>query len=604
MARRAASIASFFGLALAGATLAAACGPSPENPGDPCDPDDGCPNGLICAAGGEDNICYIPAGTACAGTGTDYCRAPSHCVDKVCQVPTGGPCVSGGPDVCEGDSVCGMSNVCEIPPGGACDPATMPDLCLDANVCGKTLDGMGICGTAEGGECDPTKPLCAGGLVCAERQSGKHTCERPMLVEGMVFDAQSKAGITGAHVIALDDHAVAITNIAVSDATGNYVLDVPILRDDTGAPVKDYLFTLRGSAHDYETFPGGLRTALPNSSNDAMKMEQGYVIKTAITDIALLGVPDAEKGRATISGTVLAAERSAGVLVVAEGMDGTGVSAISDKAGAYTIFNVPDGATKVNGYASGLQLDPKDVTVAKMDVAGVDLSPSAAALGSISGNVNIVNAPGGSLTSVVLVVASTFDDTFVRGDVPRGLRAPLFGAPSISGAFTIPDVPAGKYVVLAAFENDGLVRDPDPNISGTQIVTVDMPTPGMAVSLPTSFKVTEALPVVGPGKDDPEAVTTAPMLAWGDDSSEDFYTVVVYDAYGDLVWCLSDLMPMCDGPNVPKVSGGGNVSVPYGGPLEKGMYYQFRATSWRAPGGMPGPISTTEDLRGVFFVAP
>ena len=43
-------------------------------------------------------------------------------------------------------------------------------------------------------------------------------------------------------------------------------------------------------------------------------------------------------------------------------------------------------------------------------------------------------------------------------------------------------------------------------------------------------------------------------------------------------------------------------AVPYGGPMEPGMYYQFRATSWRTPGGMPGPISTTEDLRGVFYV--
>jgi hypothetical protein len=33
-----------------------------------------------------------------------------------------------------------------------------------------------------------------------------------------------------------------------------------------------------------------------------------------------------------------------------------------------------------------------------------------------------------------------------------------------------------------------------------------------------------------------------------------------------------------------------------------GMYYQFRATSWRMPGGTAGPISNTEDLRGVFYV--
>jgi hypothetical protein len=119
--------------------------------------------------------------------------------------------------------------------------------------------------------------------------------------------------------------------------------------------------------------------------------------------------------------------------------------------------------------------------------------------------------------------------------------------------------------------------------------------------LPTSFKITGALPLIGPGAERPDPVTTAPTLEWGDDSSEDFYTVVVYNAYGDLVWCLSDLMT-CDGPSIPAVSGSATVSVPYSGPLDPGMYYQFRATAWRSPGGTPGPISNTEDLRGVFYV--
>jgi hypothetical protein len=54
---------------------------------------------------------------------------------------------------------------------------------------------------------------------------------------------------------------------------------------------------------------------------------------------------------------------------------------------------------------------------------------------------------------------------------------------------------------------------------------------------------------------------------------------------------------------VASPSGGSTVSVDYGGPLEPGMYYQFRATSWRQAGNNPpGPISNTEDLRGVFYV--
>jgi hypothetical protein len=195
---------------------------------------------------------------------------------------------------------------------------------------------------------------------------------------------------------------------------------------------------------------------------------------------------------------------------------------------------------------------------------------------------------------VILVVEDTFDATFVRGDVPRGLRSPKSGQPNVTGGFTIADVPDGRYVVLAAFENDSLVRDPDTNIAGTDLVRITVS--GSDVSLSESFKVTEALAMIAPGAEMPEAVSTAPALIWADDSSEDWYDVIVYDAFGDEVWRRD---------KVPSGKGSANVTVPYGGPLDAGMYYQFRVTSWRAPGGKnPAPISATEDLRGVFFVKP
>jgi len=91
-------------------------------------------------------------------------------------------------------------------------------------------------------------------------------------------------------------------------------------------------------------------------------------------------------------------------------------------------------------------------------------------------------------------------------------------------------------------------------------------------------------------------VTESPTLVFEDDSSEDYYQVVVYDAVGDIVWDVS---------NIPGGSGGGAVEVPYAGdPLEPGMYYQFRATSIRDKNGTITPISRTEDLRGLFVYAP
>lgn len=587
-------------IALALPLAATGCGPDPEKAGDECDPDDGCPDGLVCAPGGEDSICYTPPGAICDKATPDYCLDDATCSDAgTCLIPLGGRC--GGAEVhCATDTVCGAEKICQIPPGGACDPAG-PDQCLDDHVCGAALEGDGVCGIAEGGECDATDPLCAGGLVCAEMVAGGFACYPPVLVRGMVFDSGTTTGVEAAHVLALDDHATAITDVAITDVAGDYLLDVPVQRDEDGSPNPEVIFTLRASARDYQTFPGGLRTALPIKASEAVAGEKGWTIETTLTDIALIKLPADQLGRPSISGEVLADDESGGVLVVAEDAAGVGFTAISDRAGSYTIFNVPDGSYEVNGYAAGVQLDPASASVSGADLEGIDLARGTAALGTITGSVNIVNAPGGSLTSVVLVVESTFSDTFVRGEVPRGLRTPRSGPPDVTGAFSIAGVPAGRYVVLAAFENDLLVRDPDPNIAGTQIVTVAMPSPGEDVALTDSFKITEALPLIGPGADDPELVMAAPMLRWGDDSSEDFYTVVVYNAYGDLVWCLSD-DPTCDGPSIPGVSGSNDVSVEYGGPLEPGMYYQFRATSWRSPGGEPGPISATEDLRGVFYL--
>jgi hypothetical protein len=338
-----------------------------------------------------------------------------------------------------------------------------------------------------------------------------------------------------------------------------------------------------------------------------MASAAGWVVQTAITDIALVALPADQQGLGSIAGSVDAGDASGGVLVVAEDGAGKGVSDISDIDGSYVIFNVPDGSYTVSGYAAFLQLEPAPADVAGAALTGVNLVQVDEATGSFTGDVNIVNAPGGSATSVVLVVQSTFqrnaDDTFIRGEVPRGLRTPLTGPADVTGAFTIEGVPAGTYVALAAFENDNLVRDPDFCQAGTDIVTDQiMPRPGTDSAISQQFKVTEALATVGPGVEEPEAVAGNVTLEWADDAGESYYTVSVFNALGDLVWCQSDADVngfACQGPNVPGVSGSNSVSVPYDGPLDPGMYYQFRATSWS---NNDCPISQTEDLRGVFYV--
>jgi len=529
------------------AFAATACGADPEKAGDECDPDDGCPNDMVCADSGGDDICQIKAGESCDLGAKDYC--------------------------------------------------------LNEAVCANNGDGKGACGTPEGAACDPNSTVCAGNMTCAEHEGGETMCRLPVNIKGMVFDAQTAAGIKAAQIVALDDRSTAITDVAESDAAGNYTLDVPVPRLADGTPIDSYIVTLRASARDYQTFPGGIRTALPIRSSDVQQESTEWLIKSALTDIALIGLPQDQRGRASISGTVKAGDpQSAGVLVVAESATPTAgevrPAGVSDRGGVYTVFNVPDGPVKVKGYAADVQLTPVDTTVAGADVKNVDLLQSDAALGEIAGSVAIVNAFGGAVTSVVLVPTSTFNETFARGEVPRGLRTPLTGPPNVSGAWTITGVPDGTYKVLAAFENDQLVRDPDLNIAGTQIVEVTMLAPGTHMDVATSFKVTEALDVVGPGAEAAQEVTAPVTLEWADDSSEDKFEVVVFNALGDMVWCHADSVTCpAGGGALPSVSGSPTVTVTYDGPLDPGMYYQFRATSWRGT----SPISSTEDLRGVFF---
>jgi hypothetical protein len=531
-------------LALALTALAMGCrGCGPGDAGEQCNPDnsDSCVEGLVCADDGDGgNVCLIPRGAECTpDDDEDFCQGDSECVEV------------------DDDEIDGR---CLVSAGGACE----------------------------------ADEECAPGLVCAETTSDEDQCWAEVLIRGQVFDSETDEGIEGAHVIALNDESSAVSDIAISGEGGTYDLPVPVVRDADGKPT-DELFTLRASAQDYQTFPGGIRTALPLDASTAAQEEgegdkEGpWVIENTITRIALIALPDDQQGRPSIAGEVVSDTREAGVLVVAE-TGGAGYSAVSDVSGAFTIFNVPDGSFEVKGYAAGVQLNPENVDVAGEDVTGVELTEAEEGTVTVTGQINPVE--GAPATTVVLVVESTFDETFARGEVPSGLRAPKTGPPSITGEWTIEGVPAGNYVVLAAFENDDAVRDPDQSIAGTDTVTITVPAGGETFTVQESFKVTEALDVISPGANEPEGLASAPTLRWQDDSSEKYYEVRVFNAFGEEVW--NDLM-------VPEVSGGSEVSIQYGGPFEDGMYYQFRATSFRTPGGMATPISTTEDLRGVFF---
>lgn len=520
------------------------------------------------------------------------CGGSSSGVGATCDLDDDSSCSAGlqCSETADGGAVCALA------PGADCSPtgAEQRGDCAEDAVCAVPAgadDEQTICLSTEGGRCDPDEPYCEAALTCAETTDGDHRCFAPVVMIGDVTDTSTADEISAAHVIALDEEGSAVTDVAVTGADGTYELEVPVVRDEDGAPV-DTTFTLQGSAQGYQPFPQGVRVALPISTEEAELVEERYVIENALTAIGLISLPEAQ--RFTVAGQVtgLTMESNVGgALVVASGEAGT-FSAVTDLSGAFTLFNMLDGDYTITVYASGLQVETTNVTVEGEDVADVVLTQLEEETTTVTGSVQIVE--GGGATSVILVVEDTFDPLVARGEVPRGLRAPRSGPPSITGEFTIEGVPQGRYVVLAAYENDNLVRDPDMNIAGTDIVHITVDGESATFDISDSFKVTQALATVSPGVDGPEAVTEAPLLQWGDDSSEDWYDVRVFDAFGEEVWTALE---------VPSVSGGDVASVQYEGPLEPGMYYQFRVTSWRQPGGGDAsPIATTEDLRGVFFL--
>ncbi|HKO49190.1 MAG TPA: hypothetical protein VJV79_15765, partial [Polyangiaceae bacterium] len=386
-------------------------------------------------------------------------------------------------------------------------------------------------------------------------------------------DALDATAISGAHVLARDANGVSISSVAVTDAGGAYALVVPAMRNADGTIADgDNGVTLRADGAGFQTFPSGARIALPVDLGSASGSTPS--VENATTRIQLIPINAA--GLGTISGLVKS-EHPAGTLVLAGGATG-----LADRDGSYTIFNVPAGDVEVFGYAPGVNLQGESAKVSSGQITPhVDLERVSEATAVISGSVQIVNAPGGSTTSVILVLEDTFREDTARGEAPPGLRASL-----VSGAFSIPNVPDGRYVVLAAFENDSLVRDPDTSIGGTEIVHVQVS--GQSIAVSEGFKVTEALAVNSPGAEGSEVVSGTPTFSWADDSSEDSYSLVVFDALGARVWEQEGIV----GPKGSKP-----VTVSYAGPaLKSGMVYQFRATSIKDG----TPISQTEDLKGVF----
>lgn len=460
------------------------------------------------------------------------------------------------------------------------------------------------CGTSGSkNTCDPAAATaCSGGLVCEQVSGGAPGCFAPLLIRGTVSDASNGAGLNGARVVALDPGAAPLSTVAVSAnggspaADGHYQLTVRATRDATGAPLHAST-TLRADAQGYQTFPSGVRVALPIDLSSATYDggTKTWGIAGPLTNVKLLAISG---GTAWIHGSVARPPSGAGVLVVAEPAPGgagpqTGHTGVADDGGNYAIFNLAPGTPYVvTAYTAGSNYVP--VTTASLlagDNAVAGLALATVSTASVDGGL-IFNNGANTAIQVTLVVQSTYVPNLDRGESPPGLTVN-----ASASAYAFAGVPDGKYVVLAAFGLDGDVRD----VSGVgntaaPVVTVQG---GVVQGTSPSFKIIPAvdlLTIDGTAVSaTPVKVTTAtPAFAWKKgsvDSSALTYRVEVFDAYGNSTWSLD-------------VAAALNDTVTYAGSaLQAGMTYQLRILAIKEAIPVPASftqLSETEDLAGVF----
>ncbi|MFC1592077.1 hypothetical protein ACFL43_06100 [Thermodesulfobacteriota bacterium] len=406
-------------------------------------------------------------------------------------------------------------------------------------------------------------------------------------IAGLIFSLEDGSPIQNAVVFAVNKANGQVSDMATTGADGSYAVEVESAREGRNKPVNG-AWDLNVAAAQYMAVPSFIRPSIAVTVENFIPEENNSTYSDTLTDIGLASLKTSSE-MFTVSGSLAGGEP--GALVVLEDCSAPPCPyGYTAGRGNFIVFNVPPGSYSAAAYKKEFSFEPTTVEIAADTDNVVINQQSGNPTGTVSGSVNIVNPGDGDATSVVLVPESLFHEGLEKGILVPGLRAPDSGDPDVTGAYSITGVPEGSYVVLAAFENDHLVRDPDPNIAGTQIVRFTMPDGDSYTRDIDAFKITGALNIVSPGAGDtPEALSALTEVVFEDDSSEDQYDIVLFSMYGDTLWVKT----------IAGQSGGTQVSVAYDGPaLESGIYYQWKVTSSRKG----GPIATSEDLKGIFYI--
>lgn len=380
--------------------------------------------------------------------------------------------------------------------------------------------------------------------------------------------------IQGARVTVIDGDSGDVVNVLTTDINGAASVTLPIGQ-----------VLLKVSAQGYDPSPSPIGSPLPFSI-------ESKIITTANIQLDLLS------GAATlgsISGKALnsASAGLANALVVAT--NGTSwYSTATAPDGSYSLFNLPAGSFTVTALRTGFNFPNSTPTVtASLPTPGIDIVASSAAVGTISGSVTFL-ASQNSVVDVTLIHPET-------GEVIPGLSTFIDAS---TRSYTLNNVPDGTFTAIASLQTDGYVLDPDsvvkfgepkvkvlggvayPFVAGVQSVS-----PGNL-----NFDVTGAVTLVPP-----VIAAGAVTFRWNAYPSTKNYVLEVTDENGKFVW--GGKAPVAGSDYA--VGTATQATYPATAPTLNGTYrVRINASVDSNTAPFYTLISATEDLEGVFTVAP
>lgn len=323
--------------------------------------------------------------------------------------------------------------------------------------------------------------------------------------KGIVLEKGTTTGIAGAKITVYDAATNAPTSYTLTTGTdGSYSILLP--------PGTYYL---RIEKQGYIPIPTNNTTPITFTVTAGGTSSNNFELtKSTVTNAGF------------ISGTVKSASAGiAGALVVASNTT-NGYSGISDANGNYVIYNVPAGSYSVSAYKAsynGNAVSASVVVNAETKSINIDLTSNATA--NVTGQVAFL-ATNNKEVDVTLV------NPFTREAVP-GLAVK-----TVNYIYDIKNVPIGKYIMRATYNNDSLVVDPDWIVKfGEPVINVTAATGtftqnvsvtgAVALTSPTN-PITSVTPV--------EVSASGLTLVWKPYPSTNDYVVEISDMSGNVIW--------------------------------------------------------------------